>query len=78
MKKDIKESVLKAKNLNDIDVIETEVIKSYRNEFYNELLKDKEVKQHLAKIFNVDEEMLQNVLMINGNFPIDDFNEEEI
>lgn len=78
MKKDVKENVLKAKNLNDIDIIETEAIKSYRDDFYNELLKDKEVKQHLAKIFNVEEEMLQNVLMINGNFPIDDFNEEEI
>ena len=36
------------------------------------------MKQHLLKLVEVDEKYLKSVLMIDGNIPLDDFDEEEI
>lgn len=55
----------------DLIEIENEIIEPIRNNFYNELLKDKEIEEHLCKIFKVDASSLQNVLVINGNPPLD-------
>lgn len=46
-----------------------------RNHFYNTILNDKEMKEHLLKIFGVNEDVINNVLMINGCPPLDDFAE---
>ena len=73
-----KEEIMKVKDMDDIEELENEKLEDYRNKMYNELLKDEEVKKHLSNIFNVTENKLGNVLMINGNPPLDNFNEEEI
>ena len=48
-------------------------MEQFRSNFYNRLLKNDEVKKHICEIFNVDEHVIQNVLMINGYPPLDDF-----
>lgn len=78
MTKEIEKKILSANTIDDIEKIEDEAITMYRNNFYNELLKSEKVKNHLSKIFDVTPGALQNVLMINGCPPIDDFNEEEM
>lgn len=64
-----------AKTIDDLIEIESKAVDQFRNDFYNQLLKDDEVKKHICKIFNVDENVIQNVLMINGHPPLDDFEE---
>ena len=71
-----KEEIMKVKDMDDIEELENEKLEDYRNKMYNELLKDEEVKKHLSNVFNVAEDKLGNVLMINGNAPLDDFNGE--
>lgn len=67
----MKEKILEAKTVDDFVSIESEVIEKFRNDFYNELLKDDAVKQHICKIFGISENVIQNALMINGYPPID-------
>lgn len=75
----MKEKFLKAKNIDDLLEIESEVIGKYRNDFYNKILEDKEIVNHLCKIFKIkDEKVLQNILVINGAPPTDDFDGEEM
>ena len=78
MTKEVIKEILSANTIDDIEKIEDEVLTIYRNNFYNELLQDEKIKNHLSKIFDVTPGALQNVLMINGCPPIDDFNEEEM
>lgn len=71
----IKAKLLATKTIDEFEMFEDDLINDYRNKTYNELIKDEKVEKHLTKIFNVEKELLSNVLMINGNAPIDDFNE---
>ena len=73
-----KEEIMKVKDMDDIEELENEKLENYRNKMYNKLLKDEEVKRHLSNVFNVTENKLGNVLMINGSSPLDNFYEEEI
>lgn len=73
----MKEKILKCKDMDDIRYYERKYIKKYRDEFYHKILADEETKKHLLKILNVDEDIIKNVLMIDGYPPIDDFDEEE-
>lgn len=50
----MKEKIMQATSDYDLIEIENEVIEPIRNNFYNELLKDKEIEQHLCEIFKVD------------------------
>lgn len=71
----MKEKILKVKDVEELEELEEKVMNDYRNDFYNKLLQDSEVKHHLSKIFNVEEKLLENALIINGAIPIDDFDE---
>ncbi len=74
----MKEKFMSAKNMDDLYNIEDEVMKEFRNDFYNKWLEDKEIVKHLCKILKLsNENMLQNVFMINGAPPLDDFDELE-
>lgn len=67
----MKEKILAAEAVDDLMDIESDVIEKFRNAFYNELLEDDAVKQHICKIFGISENAIQNALMINGYPPID-------
>lgn len=71
--KDIKETILSISNSDELEELENKLIEEYRNDLYNKLLKDKKVEEHLAKIFDIDKNLLQNILLINGSSPLDDF-----
>ena len=71
-----KEEIMSVNTIDEIVELESKKIEEYRNKIYNNLLKDKDVEKHIAKIFNVEIKLLENVLMINGNPPLDDFEEE--
>lgn len=73
---DIKNEILKAKTMDDIMNIEDKAYKEFRNNLYNEILKDKKIKKHISEISNVDIDELENLLMINDNTPLDYFNED--
>lgn len=73
----IKEEILNSQEIDDVIQIDNKVVDYYRDKFYNNVLQDKEIEEKLCKIFGVDKMALQNVLMINGNPPLDDFDEEE-
>ena len=72
----MKEKIMNANTMDDLIEIESKAMDQFRNDFYNQLLKDNEVKKHICKIFKVDEKVIQNVLMINGYPPLDDFKGE--
>ncbi len=73
----IKEKVLQAKNLDELfDVEEEEHIK-FRNNLYNELLKDEMIKKHIFEITGADDNDIDNILFINGSPPIDYFDEDD-
>ena len=74
--KDYKNDILAMKTSEELEDLESTVLYSYRNEFYNKLLEDEKVKNHIAKILDVPVEQIDNVLMINGNPPLDDFDED--
>lgn len=70
---EIKEQVLKAKNLDELSYIEEKEEMKFRDKFYNDLLKYEKVKQYLIKILGAtDEYEIDNILMIN-NAPSLDF-----
>ncbi len=71
----MKEKIMNAKTMDDLTEIESDIIEKFRNDFYNQLLKDDEVKKHICEIFKIDEKVIQNALMINGYPPLDDFEE---
>lgn len=71
--KDIKETILSISNSDELEEFENKLIEEYRNDLYNKLLEDKKLEEHLSKIFDVDKNLLQNVLLINGASPLDDF-----
>lgn len=73
----MKDKIMKVKCLADLMDIENEVIEPFRDKFYNDLLEDKEIEKHLCEVLKTDKVSLQNVLMINGNPPLDDFNPDE-
>ncbi len=73
-----KEEIMSVNTIDEFEELESKKLEEYRNKMYNNLLKDEEIEKHIAKIFKVEINLLQNVLMINGNPPLDDFNEEEI
>lgn len=71
---EIKEQVLKAKNLDELSYIEEKEEMKFRDKFYNDLLKDEKVKQHLIKVLEAtDEYEIDNILMINNAPPLDFF-----
>ena len=71
---EIKEQILKAKNLDELSYIEEKEEMRFRDKFYNDLLKDEKVKQHLIKILGAtDEYEIDNILMINNAPPLDFF-----
>ncbi|MCI8466976.1 MAG: hypothetical protein HFI08_02135 [Bacilli bacterium] len=74
----MKEEFLKLKNDDELEIFEQKILYQKRNELYHEILEDPEMKQHLLKLVEVDEKYLKSVLMIDGNIPLDDFDEEEI
>ncbi len=69
------EKIMNINTIDDLLEIESKIIKQYRNDFYNQLLKDEEIKKHICEIFKIDENVIQNVLMINGHPPLDYFEE---
>ena len=71
-----KEEIMSVNTIDEIVELESKKLEEYRNKIYNNLLKDKDVEKHIAKIFNVEINLLENVLMINGNPSLDDFEEE--
>lgn len=71
--KNTKETILSISSVDELEEFENKLIEEYRNDLYNKLLEDKKVEEHLAKIFDVDKNLLQNVLLINGASPLDDF-----
>lgn len=74
----MKEEFLKLKNDDELEIFEQKILYQKRNELYHEILEDPEMKQHLLKLVEVDEKYLKSGLMIDGNIPLDDFDEEEI
>ena len=71
---EIKEQVLKAKNLDELSYIEEKEEMKFRDKFYNDLLKDEKVKQYLIKILGAtDEYEIDNILMINNAQSLDFF-----
>lgn len=77
MIENVKEQILNSTSFESIDKIETEIINEYRNNFYNEILKDDKIKKHLSNVFGVKEELLENVLMINDCPPLDFIDEDD-
>ncbi len=71
----MKEKIMNAKSMDDLIEIEADFFNELRNNMYNELLKIKEIKKHLCKILKVEEDVLENVLIINGKTPPDDFDD---
>lgn len=73
----MKEKILNTESVDDLMDIESEVIEKFRNDFYNDLLKDDAIKKHICKIFNIPENVIQNALMINDYPPLDHFREDQ-
>lgn len=79
----MKEEFLKLKDAMELSRFEDKK----REELYNKILSDSETKEHLFKILkqnkeiaemlNANENAINNILMINGAPPIDDFSEED-
>lgn len=83
----MKEEFLKLQDDDELEMFENKVLFQKRNELYNEILDDPEMKEHLFKILKRNQEVakllednegvINNLLMINGAPPIDDFDELE-
>ncbi len=71
-----KKDLLKIKKVEDFYMFDATVCTRLRDEYYNQLLKDKEVKKHIQELFNISENEIPNILVINGAPPIDDFDDE--
>ena len=69
----VKEEIMNANTRDDLIEIESKTMEQFRSNYYNQLLKSYEVKKHICEMFNVDEHVIQNALMINGYPPLDDF-----
>lgn len=75
---EIKKQVLNAKDIDELSYIEEKEEKKFRDKFYNDLLKDEKIKEHLIKILGAtDETEIDNLLMINNAPPLDYFEEDE-
>lgn len=74
----MKEKFLKLKSDDELEKFEYEYLNKRRDELYHEILADEETKKHLLEILDVNENIIKNVLMIDGYPPIDDFPESEI
>ncbi len=74
--KDYKKDILAMKTSEELSSFETDLLISLRNEFYNKLLENEEVKSHIAKLLDVPADQIENALMINGFPPLDDFDED--
>lgn len=82
----MKEEFLKLKNEDDLEIFENKILFKMRNELYHQILDDVEMKKHLfeilkknkeiSKILEMNENAIKNILMIDGNPPIDNFDEE--
>ena len=72
---DEKKEVLKIKTIEDFYIFDDAICKKLRDDYYNQLLKDNEIKKHIQKIFNVPENAIDNALIINNAPPIDNFKE---
>ena len=72
----LKQRFLKVKNINDLGKIDDETITEYRNNMYHELLKDKEFVEHFTKTFDVKEELLPFLFMIDGKPPLENIDFE--
>lgn len=71
----MKEKIMNAKNLDDLVELESEALKKFRDDLYNNLLKDSKIRNHVCDILNVKESEIENALMINDHPPLDDFDE---
>ena len=69
----VKEEIMNANTRDDLIEIESKTMEHFRSNYYKQLLKSDEVKKHICEMFNVDEHVIQNALMINGYPPLDDF-----
>ena len=69
----VKKEIMNANTRDDLIEIESKTMEQFRSNYYNQLLKSDEVKKHICEMFNVDEHVIQNALMINGYPPLDDF-----
>lgn len=65
-----KEEILKLKTFDDLKFYEQDLIEDFRNNFYNTILKDKEIVNHLEKIIGTDKENLEYELMINDKLEL--------
>lgn len=74
MNNSIKEKILNIKSVEELEKFENEMLEEYRNDFYNQLLEDNEIENHLADVFQANKESLPNLLVINDSPPLDDFN----
>lgn len=43
----MKEKIMNTNTIDDLLEIESKIIEQYRNDFYNQLLKDEEIKKHM-------------------------------
>lgn len=73
-----KVELLKIKTIEDFYEFDATICMRLRDDYYNELLKDSEVKKHIQELFHVSENTISNVLIINDAPPIDDFDDENI
>lgn len=68
--------LFKTETLEDFYDFDAKVCKRLRDEYYNWLLMDKNVREHIQKLFDVSGDVIENVLVINNMPPLDDFPEE--
>ena len=72
MTDDLVKQILETKSIEEVDVLEEIELMAARNKFYNDILENKETKKHLLDLYGVDENIIQNILCINGYPPLDD------
>jgi len=65
---EIRKTILGAENGEELDI---KLEHLYRS-FFEKVCNESNIRKHLIKILGVSEDVLDNVLMINGSPPLDD------
>ena len=61
-----KNEILKLNSFKDLQFYEQDIMEDLRNEYYNTILKDKDIKKHIEDLTGSSGLELESKLMING------------
>ena len=59
------------------DSVKEKMMVDYRSKYFNDITSDSEMKKHICDLFNINEKLLENLFVINGALPLDNFDKIE-